>query len=47
MLPGEVIATGTLTGGSGMETDEWLRRGDTLKLVLNGIGEVEHRILEV
>ena len=47
LLPGEVIATGTLTGGSGMETDEWLRRGDTLKLVLDGIGDVEHRILEV
>ena len=47
MLPGEVVATGTLTGGSGMETGNWLRRGDTLKLVLDGIGEVEHRILEV
>lgn len=47
LLPGEVIATGTLTGGSGMETGKWLRRGDTLKLVLDGIGEVEHRILEI
>ena len=40
------ISTGTLTGGSGMETGNWLRRGDTLKLVLNGIGEVEHRSSE-
>ena len=46
LLPGEVIAAGTLTGGSGMETGNWLWRGDTLKLVLDGIGEVEHRILE-
>ncbi len=45
LLPGEVISTGTLTGGSGMETGNWLRRGNTLKLVLDGIGQVEHRIL--
>ena len=45
LLPGEVISTGTLPGGSGMETGNWLRRGDTLKLALDGIGEVEHRIL--
>ena len=45
LLPGEVISTGTLPGGSGMETGNRLRRGDTLKLVLDRIGEVEHRIL--
>ena len=45
LLPGEVVSTGTLTGGSGMETGNWLRRGDALKLALDGIGEVEHRIL--
>lgn len=44
LLPGEVFGTGTLPGGSGMETDHWLRPGDTLKLVLDGIGEVEHQI---
>jgi 2-keto-4-pentenoate hydratase/2-oxohepta-3-ene-1,7-dioic acid hydratase in catechol pathway len=46
LLPGEVVATGTLAGGAGMETDNWLKRGDTLKLVLDGIGEVEHPILK-
>jgi 2-keto-4-pentenoate hydratase/2-oxohepta-3-ene-1,7-dioic acid hydratase in catechol pathway len=45
LLPGELIATGTLAGGSGMESGNWLKRGDTLKLVLDGIGEVEHQIL--
>lgn len=44
LLPGEVMATGTLAGGSGMETGHWLRPGDTLRLVLDDIGEVEHRI---
>jgi len=46
LLPGELIATGTLAGGSGMETGHWLGRGDTLRLVLDGIGEVEHRVLD-
>ncbi len=46
LLAGELIATGTLAGGSGMETGHWLKRGDTLRLVLDGIGEVEHRILD-
>lgn len=44
LLPGELFATGTLAGGSGMENGIWLRRGDVLRLVLDGIGEVEHQI---
>jgi len=46
LLPGEVFATGTLPGGSGMETGNWLSRGDTLQLILDGIGEVEHHIVK-
>lgn len=46
LLPGELIATGTLAGGSGMETGNWLKRGDTLRLVLDDIGEVEHQIID-
>jgi 2-keto-4-pentenoate hydratase/2-oxohepta-3-ene-1,7-dioic acid hydratase in catechol pathway len=45
LLPGELVATGTLAGGSGMETGHWLKRGDALRLVLDGIGEVEHQVL--
>lgn len=44
LLPGEVFGLGTLAGGSGMETGNWLRPGDTLRLVLDDIGEVEHTI---
>lgn len=44
LLPGELFGLGTLAGGSGMETDHWLRPGDTLRLVLDGVGEVEHLI---
>ncbi|AQA03472.1 fumarylacetoacetase [Mycobacterium sp. MS1601] len=45
LLPGELIGLGTLAGGSGMETGNWLRPGDTLRLELDGIGTVEHQIL--
>lgn len=41
---GELFATGTLTGGSGMEIGRWLRPGDTLTLTLDGIGSIEHAI---
>ncbi|MET0702954.1 MAG: fumarylacetoacetate hydrolase family protein [Mycobacterium sp.] len=44
LLPGELFGLGTLAGGSGMETGHWLRPGDTLRLVLDDIGEVEHAI---
>jgi 2-keto-4-pentenoate hydratase/2-oxohepta-3-ene-1,7-dioic acid hydratase in catechol pathway len=45
LLPGEVFGLGTLPGGSGMETGHWLKPGDTLRLVLDDIGEVEHQIV--
>lgn len=44
LLAGELFATGTLAGGSGMETGRWLQDGDLLTLELKGIGVVEHRI---
>jgi 2-keto-4-pentenoate hydratase/2-oxohepta-3-ene-1,7-dioic acid hydratase in catechol pathway len=46
LLPGELFGLGTLAGGSGMETGNWLRPGDTLRLVLDDIGDVEHVITE-
>ncbi|OBB25554.1 fumarylacetoacetase [Mycolicibacterium peregrinum] len=44
LYPGELFGTGTLPGGSGMETGHWLRSGDTLTLILDDIGRIEHRI---
>jgi 2-keto-4-pentenoate hydratase/2-oxohepta-3-ene-1,7-dioic acid hydratase in catechol pathway len=43
--PGELFATGTLPGGSGMENGHWLRSGSRLRLAIDGIGEVQHLIL--
>jgi 2-keto-4-pentenoate hydratase/2-oxohepta-3-ene-1,7-dioic acid hydratase in catechol pathway len=45
LRPGELFGTGTLPGGSGMETGHWLHAGDTLELRIDGIGSIEHRIM--
>ncbi|MFY9656782.1 MAG: fumarylacetoacetate hydrolase family protein [Methylocystis sp.] len=46
LLPGELFGTGTPPGGSGMETGRWLRVGDRLRLVIEGVGEITHEIVE-
>lgn len=46
LRPGELFATGTLPGGSGMETGHWLRPGDTLELAIDGIGAITHTIID-
>ncbi len=46
VLPGEGFATGTPPGGSGIETGNWLKRGHSLQVVRDGVGEVEHEILK-
>ncbi|GAA2059028.1 fumarylacetoacetate hydrolase family protein [Williamsia deligens] len=45
LRPGELFATGTLPGGSGMETGHWLNRHDTIELTIEGIGTIEHTII--
>ncbi len=44
LFPGELVASGTLPDGSGMETGNWLRPGDELRMVIDPIGEVVHAI---
>lgn len=44
LYPGELFATGTLPGGSGMETGQWLQPGDRLTLAIDQIGEISHSI---
>lgn len=45
LFPGELFGTGTLPGGSGIETGHWLRPGDTLTLTVEDIGYIEHTIV--
>ena len=44
VLPGELMATGTLPGCSGMETGHWLRPGDRITLTIEGVGQLTNRI---
>ncbi|BBX41027.1 fumarylacetoacetate hydrolase family protein [Mycobacterium simiae] len=44
LYPGELFGTGTLPGGSGMETGHWLGPGDTLELTIDDIGYIEHTV---
>ena len=46
LLPGELFATETLPGGSGVETGNWLNDGDALTLELNGTRAIEHVITQ-
>lgn len=46
LYPGELIATGTLPGGSGIENGRLLQAGDRLRLGIEEIGEIKHEILE-
>lgn len=43
---GELFGTGTLPGGSGMENGHWLRSGDTVEVSIEGIGRIEHAIID-
>jgi 2-keto-4-pentenoate hydratase/2-oxohepta-3-ene-1,7-dioic acid hydratase in catechol pathway len=45
LFPGELIASGTLPGGSGLEAGRLLQSGDELRLVIEAVGEITHRII--
>lgn len=42
---GELFGTGTLPGGSGIETGRLLARGDKVELAIEGIGEIANAIV--
>lgn len=44
LRPGEVIGSGTATGGSGLELDRWVRPGDEIEMEASGIGVLRNRI---
>lgn len=43
--PGELFGSGTLPGGSGIESGRLLARGDTISLSIDGIGTLTNRIV--
>ena len=41
---GEVLGSGTATGGSGLELDRWLQPGDEIEMEASGIGVLRNRV---
>jgi 2-keto-4-pentenoate hydratase/2-oxohepta-3-ene-1,7-dioic acid hydratase in catechol pathway len=44
LAAGDVFATGTIPGGSGLELDRWVRPGDVVELELEGLGTLTNTI---
>ncbi len=42
---GEFFGSGTVGGCSGMETDQWIKDGDVVELVIDGIGTLRNRVV--
>jgi 2-keto-4-pentenoate hydratase/2-oxohepta-3-ene-1,7-dioic acid hydratase in catechol pathway len=45
VLPGDVLGSGTVGGGCGLELDRWLRPGDVVELEIEGIGILRNRVI--
>lgn len=45
LYPGELIGSGTLAGGSGIETGHELKPGDVIEIGITGIGTLTNRIV--
>ena len=44
LYPGDLIATGTPSGvGMGMTPPSWLKAGDSVRIAIDGLGEIENR----
>jgi 2-keto-4-pentenoate hydratase/2-oxohepta-3-ene-1,7-dioic acid hydratase in catechol pathway len=43
--PGDVIGSGTVTGGCGLELDRWIKPGDVVELEIERIGVLRNRIV--
>jgi 2-keto-4-pentenoate hydratase/2-oxohepta-3-ene-1,7-dioic acid hydratase in catechol pathway len=46
IYPGEVLGSGTVGFGCGLELDRWLQPGDVVELEIEGLGILRNRILE-
>ncbi len=44
MHPGELVASGTLPGGCGLELDRWLRPGDTIEMSIEAVGTLRNTV---
>jgi 2-keto-4-pentenoate hydratase/2-oxohepta-3-ene-1,7-dioic acid hydratase in catechol pathway len=45
LYPGDLIGSGTVGGGCGLELDRWVKPGDTIELEIEKIGVLKNRIV--
>jgi 2-keto-4-pentenoate hydratase/2-oxohepta-3-ene-1,7-dioic acid hydratase in catechol pathway len=45
--PGDIIGSGTVGSGSGMEIDRWVCPGDLMELEIEGIGVLRNRVIKL
>lgn len=45
ILPGDVIGSGTVGGGCGLELDRWVQPGDVIELEIEKIGVLRNRVV--
>lgn len=45
IVPGDVIGSGTVGGGCGLELDRWVQPGDVMELTISKIGTLRNRVV--
>jgi len=45
IYPGDVIGSGTVGTGCGLELDRWVRRGDVMELDIEKLGVLRNRVV--
>ena len=45
VYPGDILGSGTVGGGCGLELDRWLQPGDVVELEVEGIGVLRNRVI--
>lgn len=44
LYPGDILGSGTVGGGCGLELDRWLEPGDVVELEVEGIGTLRNQV---
>ena len=45
LYSGDILGSGTVGGGCGLELDRWLQPGDVVELEVEGIGVLRNRVV--
>jgi len=46
VYPGDIIGSGTVGDGCGLELDRWIEPNDRIELTVEGIGTLQHRVVK-